>query len=784
MHVSLNWLKTHIDLDGKTTEEISDLLTFSGIEVEGIEERGGVHEKVVVAKIVSAEKHPDADKLKICQVDDGSGTLRQIVCGAQNYEVGDHVPCALPGAELPGDFKIKEGKLRGIDSLGMLCGADEIGASSSDDGLWILPRDLAPGTPVAPLVPTDTLFELEITPNRPDSLSHRGVARELAVLTDTPLKKVASGNPLSPSNPSEITISAPKACPLYTARKITGIKVAPSPEWLQERLTSIGLRPINNIVDITNFVLHEFGHPLHAFDTQKLTGSLTIRFATEGEKFTALDESEHTLKAQDLVIADQAAPQCLAGIMGGAHSGVTDTTTEILLEAAYFTPSGIRRTSRRLALSSDSSYRFERGTDPTAAPRASALATQLILQLAGGTAEDTLPTTGTAPDLTTTIPLDPAHVARLLGTEIPEPEIDRILTTLGFTKTTEGWKTPTFRLDVSRPVDLIEEISRVYGLDKIPSKLRSIPAAPSPADHTYDATLEIKRTLTARGFFECQNIKLTGPADLPHAIILQHKAEAIPLKNPLSDDLTHLRPSLLPGLLTTAARNVRQGAKSLRLFEAGTIFASGGRSEETAHLALLIAGDSSPTSWTAKPTTLGLPDLIGHLQAIAPRANIAIKPDRNAPESDTYILGASISVNRKTIGKLLQLHPAHARELDLPANTPLLAAEINLPDFIAATGNNVQFAELPKFPAITRDVALELPAETPASKIDQTLAKANEALLVGHTLFDVFPLPENRKSLAYTLTYRNPAKTLKTEEADKVHARIIALLQKTGATTR
>ena len=742
-----------------------------------------MHEKVVVAKIVSAAKHPDADKLKVCQVDDGSGTLRQIVCGAQNYEVGDHVPCALPGAELPGDFKIKEGKLRGIDSLGMLCGADEIGASSSDDGLWILPRNLAPGTPVAPLVPTDTIFELEITPNRPDSLSHRGVARELAVLTDTPLKEVASGKPVTPAAPNGITISS-VACPLYTARKITGVKVAPSPEWLQERLTSIGLRPINNVVDITNFVLHEFGHPLHAFDADKISGDLEIRQATEGEKFTALDEAVYELNIEDLVIADDNAPQCLAGIMGGATSGVTAETTDILLEAAYFAPSGIRRTSRRLALSSDSSYRFERGTDPTAAARSSALATALILELAGGTAEDTLPTDGEAPDLTTTVPLDPAHVARLLGTDIPEPEIDRILTTLGFAKTPEGWLTPTFRLDVSRPVDLIEEVSRVYGLDKIPSKLSSIPSAPSAADDTYDATLEIKRALVARGFFECQNIKLTGSAELPHAIILQHKAETVPLKNPLSDDLTHLRPSLLPGLLTTAARNVRQGAKSLRLFETGTTFAAGGRSEETAHLAILLAGDSTATSWTAKPYTLGLPDLIGHLQAIAPRADVVIKPDRNAPESDTYILGASISVNRKTVGKLLQLHPAHARELDLPANTPLVAAEINLSDFIAAAGNTTQFKELPKFPAITRDVALELPADTPASKITQTLAKANEQLLVEHTLFDVFPLPDGNKSLAYTLTYRNPAKTLKTGDADKAHARIITLLEKAGATTR
>lgn len=376
MNISLNWLATHLDLSGKSIKEIDDLFTFAGVEVEGIVSKGIVSEKIVVAQIMEAVQHPNADKLKVTQVDCGEGTLRQIVCGAQNYKVGDKVPCCLPGAELPGGFTIGETIMRKVESKGMLAAASEIGLPEGENGLLILPPDSEIGKPVKQLFDSDTLLELEVTPNRPDLLSHRGMARELATLLKTPLLSNSSSVPIESwkgvSPATSITIQNPAACPFYSAVKISGVTVKESPAWLKQRLESIGLRPINNIVDVTNFVLHELGQPLHAFDAAKLTGSIIVRSANDAETFLALDESTHVLTPDDLLISDESgAALALAGVMGGLTSGVTEATTDILLESAYFTPQGIRRTSRRTSLSSDSSYRFERGVDPAGVDRKS-----------------------------------------------------------------------------------------------------------------------------------------------------------------------------------------------------------------------------------------------------------------------------------------------------------------------------------------------------------------------------------------------------------------------------
>ncbi|MFN6016022.1 MAG: phenylalanine--tRNA ligase subunit beta, partial [Verrucomicrobiota bacterium] len=568
MNISLNWLSTHLDLAGKSIREIDDLLTFAGVEVEGIVLKGVSSEKIVVAQIKEAVQHPNADRLKVTQVDAGEGTLRQIVCGAQNYKVGDKVPCALPGAELPGGFTINETVMRKVESKGMLCAASEIGLPAGEDGLLILPADAEIGRPVKQLFDSDVLLELEVTPNRPDLLSHRGMARELATLLKTPLKPLPKGGTGGPPvSSSSIQIDAPDACPLYSAIRISGVTVKESPAWLKERLESIGLRPINNIVDVTNFVLHELGQPLHAFDAAKIGGGLVVRHARDGESFTALDESEHSLLADDLVISDTTgATLALAGVMGGLASGVTQTTTDIVLESAYFTSQGIRRTSRRTALSSDSSYRFERGVDPQGVIPAAALAVKLILETAGGSADAAIQLAGEAPVVTKPVALDAEKLDQLMGGSITLADAEQILTRLGLSKRSDGaWEIPSFRADLQRHIDLVEEIARVHGLANVPSRMLGTFVPASAIDAAYDADMVLRRRLAALGLYECQTIKLISDAQVADALPLRplQDGDTIRVKLPLSEDHAVMRPSMIPGLVASAVRNVRQQAKSL-----------------------------------------------------------------------------------------------------------------------------------------------------------------------------------------------------------------------------
>ena len=592
MKVSLNWLQDHVDLSGITTEKLDHLLTFAGVEVEDIVASGENLNTVVVAEVLESNPHPNADRLSVCLVDDGSGEPKQIVCGAKNYVVGDKVPLALPGAILGKDFKIKKGKLRGEVSEGMMCSPSELGVPGDDSGLLILPRENAPGTPLLELYPADTIFDLEITPNRPDLLSHCGIAREITALTGRPLHSPRSalrttgkidedpGLSTAAAAGSLVVINPDAAthCPFYSGRRIKGVKVAPSPAWLRDKLTSIGLRPINNIVDITNYVLMETGQPLHAFDAAEISGNITVRLAAEGETFTALDENEYPLSPDDVLIADDAKAVAIGGVMGGQNSGVTGKTTGVILESAWFTPSCIRRTSRHLGLGSDSSYRFERGVDAEGVLRASALATKLILEIAGGEAAATTFTAGAIPVHARSIAFDENHARHFLGADIDSAEMHRIFTALGLSLESEkegvsNWNIPSFRLDLQRHIDLVEEIARVVGLDRIPATLSSVPSEESPEDRAHDLDARVCGQLVDTGFFEIKTIKLISAARLnDHLLPMGDNQQPVSLKNPLSDEYAILRPGLTPGLLEVAERNIHQGASALRLFEIGTIF--------------------------------------------------------------------------------------------------------------------------------------------------------------------------------------------------------------------
>jgi phenylalanyl-tRNA synthetase beta chain len=796
MKTSLNWLNAHLDLSSHRVEELRDMLTFAGIEVEGIEQSGVESDKIVVAQIVSFEQHPNADRLSVCQVDDGSGQPRQIVCGAKNFKAGDKVPLALPGATLPGGIEIKEGKLREVLSQGMLCSAKELGVGEDQGGLWILEAGLKVGTPMKELVASDVIFDLEVTPNRPDLLSHTGLARELAALSGkTLVKSDEMVLPVSEkAGVAEIHLAEPAICPFYTLRRIEGVKVGPSPEWLQTRLQSIGLRPINNVVDITNYVLFELGQPLHAFDAAKLVAPVTIRRANEGEKLVALDGNEYALLHEDLVIADNNKALAIAGVMGGEESGVVEGTTDILLEAAYFNPSSVRRTARRLALSSDSSYRFERGVDPQAVIRASALATQLILQTAGGKASETLLVAGEAPVLTQPVVLDEDRARRLIGiADLARTEIHRILTSLGLVKTdetdsTSTWTVPSYRNDLQRPVDLIEELARVIGLDRVPSKASGVFVPAQSADKTYDFMMQVRHGLTNRGFFEAQTLRLVSKGQLSD--VLAAKVDAVALKNPLSEDHTHLRPGLIPGLLATAGHNIRQGLAGLRFFELGRVFLlnPNGSSREEERLGVLLSGPAHAPAWNAKtPAVADIHALRGVLESLPGMAGQGVllvpKP------LDGWLLSAEIKRGSKTLGWIAQVAPARARQLD--ARHPIYVAELAVSALQQGQVSAVKFSDLPRYPSVTRDVALEVAADLPHATVAAFFEKQKEPLLVGAELFDVFvdasgeKLARDKKSIAWRLTYRSSERTLATKEVDETHQRVLkALVGTVPATIR
>lgn len=783
MNTSLAWLSDHIDLSGLSTEELSDFLTFSGIEVEGMNRSGIPSDLIVVAQIKEATQHPNADKLKVCQVDAGESALRQIVCGAKNYSVGDKVPCALPGADLGGGFVIKEGKLRGEASLGMLCAAGEIGLQDQEDGLLILPPDSVVGTALNELYPSDTIFELEVTPNRPDSLSHRGVARELSVLSKRELKPLELSAPTSSEPAKSISLES-ATCPYYTATRITGVKVTDSPAWLKSKLEAIGLRPINNVVDITNYLLHDLGHPLHAFDAAKVQGKLTIRNATEGEVFRALDEAEHTLQHDDCVISDEGCQTlALAGVMGGLDSGVTESTTDLILESAWFIPSQVRKTSRRLNLTTDSSYRFERRADPAMVLSSAARAVELIVELTGGTPESG-EVAGVQPAPFPSVAFSMEQLDQVSAGSISQEEAVDCLTRLGLSQNPDhSWTIPSNRPDLYRPIDLIEEVVRVIGFERIPISTLAHTAPSSASDRTYDAELALKKHLAALGFYECQTIKLIAEKQLDEVLPLKPMQEAdyIRVALPLSEDNAVMRPSLAPGLIASAGNNARQNTKAIRLFEAGTCFRhlGGGKKKDNEFpvLALLLTGPQTPASWaTTQPAESDLFDLKAVLQSLLPNFPLTLKPK----DLVNYLLTATIHFGEANVGVIGRLSPARCRALDLPLETHL--AELDLTKLSKLASGEKPVSDLPQFPGSSRDAAMEVPLALPAAEIATAIDKFKDPLLVSSRCLSLFndptgeKMPADKKSVAYTFLYRSQEKTLKAKEVDSAHQSLLAHL--------
>ena len=744
MKISLEWLKDYVELSG-SADQLAEALTGGGTEVVGREERGNIPDKVVVAQVLSSVPHPNADRLRVCQVDDGSGSPRQVVCGAKNFRDGDKVALALPGAVLGPDFKIKAGKLRGEKSDGMLCSAKELALAEDADGLLILAGEFPVGKPVKDLFPPDTVFELEVTPNRPDLLGYRGVAREVAALTK--VEATLATAPAVPEKPADGFVRLEDAgCPFYTARIIRGVKVGPSPQWLADRLVAAGLRPINNVVDVTNYVLLETGQPLHAFDLAKLEQEIVVRSAREGELLRTLDGSELRLRTHDLVIADAGKPVALAGVTGGAETGVTPGTRDILLESAWFEPSRVRKSSREWGLSTDSSYRFERRVDPSGVLPASARAADLIEETAGGEADAEVMVAGGEPRSRAMITFSHDRCRALLGLDIGNAEIDDIFSRLGLIKVGSQWSVPGFRPDLTREVDLIEEVIRMAGIQRVPSRLRGFPAAASVADLRHDNGEKLRERLRAQGFSEARTSHFVSPDALQRAGGTTDAAVAV--KNPLGADQALLRPTLLAGLLEALARNVRHGAESVRLFEVGPVFRAAGKEEGTA-LGLLCTGVEA-----------GLFDLKGVLQA-------ALGAVEFAPQD-----GLVLRVTGAGFEGLLRRLPRALGEV-FAAKSAVYYAEIDVDGWLGVMPSPVRVRALPKFPAITRDLSLILPKATRYAAVEQALSGARAPHLFSVGLKDVFAdpsgvkLPAEQRSLTVTLTFRDEARTLTSDEVDR-----------------
>lgn len=779
MKVSLNWLRDITDFR-EDADALSRTLTMAGVEVEEIIHRGAAINKVVAAQVLSSEQHPNADRLSVCKVDDGSGTPLQIVCGAKNYKVGDKVLLAQAGAVLPGDFAIRVGKLRGVESQGMMCSSSELGLPGDSSGLLILSPETKPGTPISELFPADTVLDLEITPNRPDLLSHEGIAREVAALTGTAWHPAFS---FAPETASPEPIEVKNGCSFYTVRHFTGVQVTASPEWMRRRLESIGLRPINNVVDITNWILFETGQPLHAFDADKLSGPLHVRFAQEGESLLALDGKNYELRGHDLVIADNSGPVAIAGVMGGAATAVDSNTKRVSLESAVFDTALVRKTSRTLALSSDSSYRFERGVDPAGTLRASQRAAALLRELALaqetglhlGSSDPHLDTGALLVGLTPMrhVSLRPERVTSLLGASVPEARITQILSALGLSKSEDGWDVPSHRSDLTREVDIIEEIARVVGIEQFPALTRACFSGSSTADARYDRLMQLRRAAVAQGLFETRSLTLVSEKMAQSAFV---QTSVRKVKNPLNEDQVVLRPALVPGILAAAARNARGGVKAIRLFEIGRVFAAEGAEERT-HLGVVLSGPAWTPNWRcASVPDADLFDLKGVLSAIL-GAVIEFEPQ---PAGGELGISMRILCDGAPIGTAGQWRPSEARSLDIPG--ALLAAELLLEGILEAPKGLNRYRELPRFPAVTRDIALIAPSTLAHQRIVEVLKNAGEPLLQEVELFDVFTdasgarVPVDSKSLAYSLTYRAIDRTLTSDEVTAAHSRLKQLL--------
>lgn len=811
MKVTLNWLKQYVDFDW-SPEELTERLTMLGLEVEGVQKISGAFEGIVVAQILTRDKVPGSDKLSVCKVNDGRGE-RTIICGAQNHQPGDKVPLILPNFALPmkpedkEPFVIKERKVFGITSQGMMCSPQELGLPDQVDGLLILPADAPIGKPFAEYLGRsggDVVLDLEVTPNRPDLNSVIGIAREIAAATGNPLKlpdvgSVGTHSTVAQTSPRKdggavervptsdlvsVRIEDAELCPRYTARVIKGVRIGPSPDWLRAILEKVGIRSISNVVDVTNYVMLEIGQPLHAFDYQLITKAadgkptIVVRRAAAGEQFKTLDNQERTLTGEMLLIADAQKGIALAGVMGGANTEINDQTVDVLIESAYFNPTNIRRTSKQIGLRSESSYRFERGADAGICEWASRRAAQLILETADGQLAAGVVDCHPKPAESKNITLHFSKSKDLLGIGISHAEQVSFLTKLGFSAVAQqpGECTvsiPSWRVDIKREVDLIEEVGRLYGVDKIPSTPPRGAIGANTYDSVHDQIGEARRIFCGLGLNEAQGQTLVANAEcrMPNA-------ELVALANPLSSDMDVLRPSLLPGLIQSLRHNVSRKNYDVALFEVGRVFTqANGEAKEERRIAIALTGQRNKTFWSGDDRDAKFDgfDLKGVLEEFLEQFGLRGFTFTRRADSTTLLLeSATIQLGKQTLGEIGQLLPTLAKKHDL--RDAVLLAELNLDLLLVRRNPAKSFKPLPQFPSIRRDVAMLVPEATTHDVVLQTVKQTKPANLEAVDLFDVFRgqnVPAGQKSLAYAFRYRAPDKTLTDTEVNAAHDKVV-----------
>ena len=790
MKVSLSWLEAFVPVE-MDVKELTEALTMAGLEVEAAIDRYDYLSSVFVGRVATVKNHPNADRLKLCDVALEEKTY-QVVCGAPNVTEGMLAPLALPGTRLPNGTTLSRGSIRGENSEGMLCSEAELELGLDASGIMSLDDDLVVGENLArALKLADPVLEIDLTPNRPDCLSIIGTAREVAVIQGRkisvdPVQLTESGREID--HYTSVTVDAPDDCPRYTARLIENITVAPSPLWLQNRLISVGLRPINNIVDITNFVLMEYGQPLHAFDFDMLAEKrIVVRTAHAGEKFTTLDSKERTLSEDMLLICDGEKPVGLAGVMGGLNSEIEDTTTRVLIESAYFNPASIRKTAKTLGLNTDASHRFERGIDPEATPLALDRAAQLMLELGNGTlVSGVIDVKGTLPQ-PATINLTVEETNRLLGTDLDGAEIKRLLASIEFQVEDNGHETlkvtaPSYRVDIARTVDLIEEVARLTGYNNIP---RTHPLVAAETRTPSKALLErdrIKRIMTGFGFTEAVNYAFmdSQACDRLKLATNDDRRRFVEILNPLTEDQTVMRTSLIPGLLKSMHRNISRQVKRIELFEVGKVFIQEnkqGLPEETEMLGGILSGAASPLAWKVKEAPFDFYDMKGVVEGLLSALNIKAAAFTALPDDQCFYTrpghAAHIIHNQAVLGHVGELKPEVLKAYDLKQRAWIFELDLSrlydlIPDFNQA-------GVIPKFPATSRDATIIIDRDIEAGNILDYVRNMDEALVEAITLFDVFtgaPIAKGKKSVSFRITYRSLTETLEDEVINQLHKEI------------
>ncbi|WP_199615594.1 phenylalanine--tRNA ligase subunit beta [Paenibacillus alkalitolerans] len=814
MNVSYRWLSEYVDVNNVSAKELAELLTRGGIEVDGVESRNKGVEKVVVGHVVSREKHPDADKLSVCKVDVGTGEMLQIVCGAKNVDEGQKVPVALVGANLPGDLHIKRAKLRGVESQGMICSAKELGLNDKllpkeiQEGILVLPADTEIGADALKVLGIDDeVLELDLTPNRSDCLSMIGVAYEVGALVGSPVKPpdVTAGQAVSDKPVSDyvrVAIHAPDHCRYFGARLIENATIGPSPLWIQNRLMAAGIRPINNVVDITNFVMLEYGQPLHAYDADTLAGggkTIEVRLAREGERLTTLDGSDRELQPHMLLITDGEKPVGIAGVMGGANSEVSPSTTRILLEAAHFSGGAVRRTSRELGLRSEASLRFEKEVNPEGVIPALERATALICRYAGGLAAEGRAEAEARKAEPQRIALSLDRINDYLGTQLTTLEVKTIFARLGFGVESSGASfevhVPLRRGDITRDVDLIEEIARLYGYDNIPTTLVRGETTPGSLTRPQRIAREIRTVLTQSGLHEAVTYSLTHTDRVNQLPGLFGSSGTVRLSMPMSEERAVLRTCLLPNLAESAVHNRNRNVDDVALFEIGSVFLTDEDNlttlpEERKTVSAIMTGSISEAHWIGKSRAADFYDLKGILEKLTSRLGIGeVEYVPAAPAGfhpgRTAELYATRDHARIKLGRIGQLHPELQAQWELGDT---YAFELDFAALVEAAGDAGVYVPLPKYPAASRDIAVVVGTDVPAGALIETIRSASSDYLESVRVFDVYTgerLGAGKKSVALALVYRHAERTMTDEEVAEVHGRVTdALTERHGAELR